>query len=124
MWLYYGVGRVKEDPTSWALVLGKDTEKNLRSYPWQNRFIEGRTKRTERAPQRRGRPSQERHWHRDDEVGGKGVLNTGLLHIHIGGCELTDLIDSCKLHNNRLQCACLSHNVVCYNQMYVCIEYL
>lgn len=33
IWLYYGVGRVKEDPPSWALVLGKDTEKNPKSYP-------------------------------------------------------------------------------------------
>ena len=26
--MYYGVGRVKEDPTSWALVLGKDREES------------------------------------------------------------------------------------------------
>ena len=36
----------------------------------------------------------------------------------------TRLIDSCRLHNNRLYCTCPSHNSVCYNQMYVCIEYL
>ena len=34
------------------------------------------------------------------------------------------LIGNCKLHNNRLYCACLSHNSVCYHQMSVCIEYL
>ena len=32
----YWIGRVKEDPFSWASVLGKDTKKNLRSYPWEN----------------------------------------------------------------------------------------
>ena len=52
------------------------------------------------------------------------VVKTGLLYIHLWGCGLTVLIDSCKLHNNRLYWAYLSHNPVCYNQMYVCIEYL
>ena len=47
-----------------------------------------------------------------------------ILHIHLGGHGLTVLTDSCKLHNNRLYCACLCHNSVCYNQMYTCIEYL
>ena len=48
----------------------------------------------------------------------------GLLYIHLNGCRLRVLIDSCKLYNNRLYCACHSHNSVCYNQMYVGIEYL
>ena len=52
------------------------------------------------------------------------IFKTGLLHIHLGGCGLTTLINSCKLHKNRLYCTCLSHNSVCYNQMCVCIEYL
>ena len=52
------------------------------------------------------------------------IFKTGLLHIHLGGCGLTVLIDSCKLHKNKLYCTCLSHNSVCYNQMYVCIKYL
>ena len=30
--------RNEEDPTSWALVLGKDTKKNLRSYLWQKQI--------------------------------------------------------------------------------------
>ena len=34
------------------------------------------------------------------------------------------LISSCKLHNNRRYCACLSHNSVCYHQISVRIEYL
>ena len=34
------------------------------------------------------------------------------------------LIGSCKLHNNRRYCACLSHNSVCYHQISVRIEYL
>ena len=38
--------------------------------------------------------------------------------------ELTVLIDSCKLHNNRLYYSCFSHNSVCYNQMSISIEYL
>ena len=37
------------------------------------------------------------------------VFKTGLLHIHLGGHGLT-VINSCNLHNNRLYCACLSHN--------------
>ena len=53
-----------------------------------------------------------------------GVFKTGLLHTHLGGRGLTVLIDSCKLHSNRLCCACLSHNPVYYNQMDACIEYL
>ena len=52
------------------------------------------------------------------------IFKTGLLHIHLGGCGLTVLIDSCKLHKNKLYCTCLSHNSVYYNQMYVHIEYL
>ena len=55
--------------------------------------------RTERPAQKDG-PSQERHqcWH--DR--GQGFFKTGLLCIYLSGCELTVLIDSCKLHNNRL----------------------
>ena len=30
--------RMEEDSSSWALVLGEDTEKNLRSYPWQRQI--------------------------------------------------------------------------------------
>ena len=52
------------------------------------------------------------------------VVKTGLLYNHLGGCGLAILIDNYKLQNNRLSCACLSHNSVCYNQMCVCIEYL
>ena len=52
------------------------------------------------------------------------VFMTGLLHTHLGGHGLTVLIDSCKLHSNRLWCAYLSHNPVYYNQMDACIEYL
>ena len=51
------------------------------------------------------------------------IFRTGLLYTHLRGCELTVLTDSCKVHN-RLYRAYLSHNSVCYNQMYVCIEYL
>ena len=53
-----------------------------------------------------------------------GCVQTGLLHVYLGGRGLMDLIDSCKLCNNRLECTCLSHNSVCYNQMCVRIEYL
>ena len=56
--------------------------------------------------------------------GSIGVFKTGVLYNHLGGCGLTILIDNYKLQNNRLSCACLSHNSVCYNQMCVCIEYL
>ena len=49
-----------------------------------------------------------------------GVFKRGLLHIHLGRCGLTIWIDSCKLHNNRLYCACFSHNSVCYiRYMYI-----
>ena len=53
-----------------------------------------------------------------------GICKLSLLHIHPGGPGLRVLIDSCMLHSNRLYCACLSHNSICYNQMYVCIECL
>ena len=49
-----------------------------------------------------------------------GTCKIRLLHIHQCGCGLRLLIDSCKLHNNRLYCACLSHNSVCCNQN-VCV---
>ena len=48
-----------------------------------------------------------------------GGFKTGLLHIHLGGHGLRVLIDSCKLHNSRLYCACLPRNSLCSNQMYV-----
>ena len=53
-----------------------------------------------------------------------GCVQTGLLHMYLVGHGLIDLIGSCKLCNNRLECTCLSHNSVCYNQMCVRIEYL
>ena len=84
--------------------------------PGKNKFIK---ERTERIPQRRGGPCQERHWHWNNEV--QGFSRQG---FYIVGHGLIVLIDSCKLHSNRLYCACLSHNSICYNQMYVCIEYL
>ena len=105
-------------------------------------FIE---ERTERTPQGRDEPSHERLWPHvyrkknrkisgerwakpRDALGlkwsGMGVCKTRLLHVHPGGHGHTDLMDSCKLHNNRPESTCLSHNSVCYNQMYVCIEYL
>ena len=65
---------------------------------------------------------QERPWQQNDEV--QGVFKTGLLHIHLDGRGLTVLIDSCKLHKNRLSCTCLSHDLVYYNQMSICMEYL
>ena len=40
----------------------------------------------------------------------------GLFHIHLCWHGLTALIDSCKIHNDRLYYPCLSHNSVCYNQ--------
>ena len=116
------MGRFKKDPSTWVSVLGKDTEKNLRSYPWQNRFIEGRTKRTERAPQRRGRPSQERHWHQKDEVW--GFQERAFIYSSRWVWVWTDSFDWQLQVNNWLYCAWLSHNSACYNQMYVCIEYL
>ena len=55
---------------------------------------------------------------------GTGVFKARLLDIHLGGRGLTVVIGSCKLHNNRLYCTCLSQNSVCYNQTYIRIEYL
>ena len=46
------------------------------------------------------------------------------LYSDLNGHGLTVLTDSYKLHNNRLYCACLYHNPDCYNQTYVCIEFL
>ena len=59
-----------------------------------------------------------------------GVLKTGLLHIHLEGCALTVLIDSCKLIDIETDPIAyvfffnISHNSVCFNQMHVYIEYL
>jgi len=50
-----------------ASVLDRYTKKNLRSYQGKNEFIE---ERLERTPQRRGGPSQEKHWGWNDEVQG------------------------------------------------------
>ena len=49
--------------------------------------------RTERTPQWRDGPSQERQW---------GFFKTGVLHIHLGGRGLMVLTDTYKLHNNSL----------------------
>ena len=92
---------------------------NLRSYSWQKHFF----LKKEEKEHLKGEVSQAKR--------GMGarmmryrIFKIGLLHIHLGGCGLTVFIDSCKLCNNWLYCACLSHNSVCYNQMYVCIDYL
>lgn len=58
--------------------------------------------RTERTPQWRGGPSQDRQWPQNGEV--LGFFKTGVLHIHIGGRGLMVLIDTYKLHNNSLYC--------------------
>ena len=52
----------------------------------------------------------------------QGLKMAGCLDIYLGGHELTILIDSCKLHTNRFYCAYLSHNSVCYNKTYVCLQ--
>ena len=67
-------------------------------------------KRTERTPQKSVGPSLERHWHWNDELW--GVLNGRLLHIHLDRYVLTVLIDSCKLHNNRLYYIRLFYNSI------------
>ena len=48
-------------------------------------------------------------------------FKTGLLHIHLGGHRLAVLIDSCKLHNNRLYWTCLSHSSVCLLKSDICM---
>ena len=50
-----------------------------------------------------------------------GFFKTGLLHIHLGGHRLAVLIDSCKLHNNRLYWTCLSHSSVCLLKSDICM---
>ena len=115
------VARFREgqnDTLLWASVLDKDTRKNLWSFLGKNKFIKERTKTT---LQGKGGPDQEKHWCWNDKV--RRVFKTGL-YIHLGRRGLAVLIDSCKLHNSRLYCTYISHNSVCYNQMYVCIEYL
>ena len=53
-----------------------------------------------------------------------GTFKIGIICIHLSGPRLRVLINSCKLHNNRLYCTCFSHNSVCCNQLCTCIEYL
>ena len=48
----------------------------------KNKFIK---ERTERTPQGRSGPKQERHWHKHVTGGGGGFLKIGLLHFHLGG---------------------------------------
>ena len=58
------------------------------------------------------------------EGGMSGNMQNRSLHIHIGRHGLRVLTDNYKLLNNRPYCTCPSHNPVCYDQLYVCIEYL
>lgn len=83
--------------------------KNLRSYPGKNKFT---AERTERVPQERWTKLRETL---APEQWAMGVFKTGALHINLGGCGLTVLID-------RLYWACFSCNSIWYNQMCVCIE--
>lgn len=46
-----------------------------------------------------------------------GFSRQGLLHIHLGGCGVTVLIDSYKLHNNSLCRLSLNSVIIIY--MYV-----
>ena len=67
-----------------------------------NKFI---AERTEKTPQRSGKTKKGTAL----EWWGMGFFKSGLLCIHLGRRGLTFLIDSCRLHNNRLYCACLPH---------------
>ena len=93
----------------------------------KDKFIK---ERTERTPQGRSGPNQERHWHKNVRCGGGAVGGWGgcfkdrTFTFSLRGHVLTVLIDIYKLHNDRLYGACLSHNSVHCNQTYVCIEYL
>lgn len=107
--------KVKKGPPLWILALGKGRLWGLTC--GKNKFI-GKEK--ERTPQGEAGQAKERHW---QEGWGMGVFKRGLLHIHLGRCGLTIWIDSYKLHNNRLYCACFSHNSVCHIR-YMYIEYL
>lgn len=80
------------------------------------------SKKEQKEHQGWGGPGQEKHWRWNDKV--RRVFKTGLLYIHLGGHGLAVLIDICKLHNSMLYYTYLSHNSVCYNQIYVCIGYL
>ena len=46
-----------------------------------------------------------------------GIFKTGLLHIHLGGCELAVLIDSYKLYNSMLL-------YIIYYILYICIAHI
>ena len=113
--LLVDLGRVEEDPPLRTFVLGKDTKKNLRSYPCKTSLLKKEYLKQEVGQAKRGSRI--------------GMISTvffkmRLLHIHLGRCRLAVFIDSFKLHNNRLCCTCFPHNSVCYNQVYVCIEFL
>ena len=77
--------RNEEDPTSWALVLGKDTKKNLRSYLWQKQIYQGkdRNEQNEQKEHFKGEVSnRERHWPQNDEL--KGFLRQGFyIFMHV-----------------------------------------
>ena len=100
-------------PPPWALVLAKNTKKNLRSYPWQSTFIK---ERTERTPPRRGGTSQERRWHQ--RWWGTGFIKAGLLHIHlwqfwltVASCITADSIAPAFsiIQSVRFRCMCVKH---------------
>ena len=77
------VGRIEEDISSWALVLDKDTKKNLMSYPWQKQVFWRKNRKN----------ISRKKWTKPGEAltlewWGVGFFKTGLLHIHLG--ELDD----------------------------------
>ena len=53
-----------------------------------------------------------------------GIFKTGLLHIHLGGCELAVLIDSYKLYNSMLLYIIYYILYICYIYIYTYICYI
>ena len=101
------------------------TQRRIAGLTHSKKFIK---ERTERTPQGRGVPNQEKHWHKNVRcVRGWGqgqYIKDRTFTFSFRSAGLTVLIDIYKLHNGRLYGACLSHNSVHYNQTHVCIEYL
>ena len=73
----------------------------------KNKYTE---ERTERTPQVRGGPSQEKHWNQNDEL--QNFSRQGFYLFIEAGMDGQFRL-SFMLHNHRLYCACLSHNSLC-----------
>lgn len=87
---------MSEDPSLWTLVLGKETEKNLRSYQWQKQIYCSKNRKTNSKRWAKPREAPALAWY------GTGVFQDRAS-VYLSKWAWADSFDwQCKLHNNRL----------------------